>query len=83
MKNTEKLVKIFSLWFHSLSLSGRRVLGNSSSTFRDGVLSQFTWQDQSNGGLDFSSGDGRLLVVSSQLGGFGSDSFEDIVNEGV
>lgn len=47
------------------------------------MLSQFTWENQSDGSLDFSGRDGGLLVVGSQLGGFGGDSLEDIVDERV
>lgn len=47
------------------------------------MLSQLTWQDQSDGGLDLSGGDGRLLVVSSQLGGLGGNSLENVVDERV
>jgi len=58
-------------------------LGDSLGPFGDGVLGQFTRQDQSNGRLDFSGRHGRLLVVSGQLGGFSRDLFEDVVDEGV
>jgi hypothetical protein len=44
------------------------VLGDGLGTFGDGVLGQFTWQDQTDGGLDFARRDGRLLVVVSQAG---------------
>lgn len=47
------------------------------------MLGQLTRQDQSDGGLDFSSGDGGLLVVGSQLGSLGSHSLKDIVDKGV
>ena len=57
--------------------------GDSLGPFGDGVLGQFTRQDQSNGRLDFSGRHGRLLVVSGQLGGFSRDLFEDVVDEGV
>ena len=51
--------------------------------FGDGVLGEFTRQDQSHGGLDFSGRHGRLLVVSGELGGFRGDLLEDVVDEGV
>lgn len=47
------------------------------------MLGQLTGQDQSDSSLDFSGGDGRLLVVSSQLRCFGGDSLEDIVHKRV
>lgn len=67
---------------HNL-VGSRGVLGDSSGTFGDGVLSQFTRQDQSDGGLDLSGRNGGLLVVSSQLGGLGGDSLENVVDERV
>ncbi len=64
-------------------LFGGLVLGDGLGAFRDGVLGQFTGKDQTNGGLNFAGRDGGALVVSSELGGFGGDSFEDIVDERV
>ena len=46
-------------------------------------LAKLTRQDQSHGRLDFARRDGRLLVVSRQLGGFVGDLLEDVVDEGV
>jgi hypothetical protein len=42
------------------------------------VLGQFTGQDESDGGLDLSGVDGRLLVVGSKLGSLGGDLLEDV-----
>jgi hypothetical protein len=42
------------------------------------VLSQFTGEDQADGGLDLSGGDGGLLVVGSQLGGLSGNALEDV-----
>jgi len=47
------------------------------------VLGKFTGEDQANGSLNLARRDGRLLVVGSQLGGLGSDTLEDIIDEGV
>ena len=47
------------------------------------MLSEFSWQEESDGGLDFSGGESVLLVVSDELGGLGSDLLEDVVDEGV
>ena len=67
---------------HKANLS-RGVLGDSLGTLRDGVLGQLTWKDKSDSSLNFSGGDGRLLVVSGELGSFSGDLLEDIVDEGV
>jgi hypothetical protein len=42
------------------------------------VLGQLTGEDETDGGLDLPGGDGGLLVVSSQLGGFSSDTLENV-----
>ena len=47
------------------------------------MLGKFTWKQESNSGLDFSGGDGGPLVVMGQSGGFGGNSFENIINETV
>lgn len=60
-------------------LSGRgRVLGDGLGALRDSVLGQFTGQDETDGGLNLSGGDGGFLVVGSELGGFGSNALEDV-----
>ena len=64
-------------------LLGRRVFGDSLGTFGDGVLGQFTGQQQTNGGLDLSARDGGATVVVSQTGSFGGDAFEDVVDKAV
>ncbi len=42
------------------------------------MLSQLTRQNQTNGSLDFARGDGRLLVVSSQLGSLSGNALENV-----
>lgn len=59
------------------------VFGNSLCSFADGVLGQFTGQKQSDGCLNFSAGNRRPLVVVSQSGRFGGNSFENVVYEAV
>jgi hypothetical protein len=61
----------------------RRVLGHSLGTFRDGVLGQFSGQQQTDGSLDFAGRDGALSVVAGNATSFSSDTFEDIVDKGV
>ena len=65
------------------SLLGAGVLGDSLGTFRDGVFGQFTGEKKPDGSLDLPGGDGGPLVVVGQAGSFSSDTFEDIVDEGV
>lgn len=47
------------------------------------MLSQFTGQQETDGGLDLAAGDGRPLVVVGQAGRLGSDALEDVVDEAV
>ena len=64
-------------------LLGAGVLGDGLGTFRNGVFGQFTGEEEPDGGLDLPRGDGGSLVVVSQAGRFGGDTFEDIVDERV
>ena len=64
-------------------LLGRSVLGDGLSAFRHGVLGQFSWQQEADGGLDLPGGDGGTLVVVGQAGGFCSNALEDVVHERV
>lgn len=64
---------------NNASLFGRRrVLRDGLGAFGDGVLGQFTGQDQPHGGLDLPRRDGGLLVVGSELGGLGGNALEDV-----
>lgn len=42
------------------------------------MLGQLTGEDEAHRGLDLPGGDSGLLVVSSKLGGLGSDTLEDV-----
>ena len=64
-------------------LSGGRELGDRLGSLGDGVLGQFTGEDQSDGRLDLSGRDGRSVVVDGELGGFGGDSLENVGDERV
>ena len=59
------------------------VLGDSLGTLRDSMLGELSWQMKPHSGLDFTAGDGVLLVVVSQAGSLGGDALKDITNEGV
>ena len=59
------------------------VLGDSLGSFADCVLGQFTRQEETNCGLDFARRDRFLLVLERETRSFGSDTLEDIVDEGV
>ena len=59
------------------------VFGDSLGAFRDGMFGQFTGEEEPDSSLDLPGGDGGSLVVVGQTGSFSSDTFEDIVDEGV
>ena len=59
------------------------VLGHRLGPFADCVLGQLAGKVQPHSGLDFATGDGVLLVVVGQAGGFGGDALKDIIHEGV
>ena len=65
------------------NLLGAGVLGDSLGAFRDGVLGQFTGEEEPDSSLDLPGGDGGPLVVVGQAGSFSSDTFKDIIDKGV
>ena len=42
---------------------GRGKFGDGFGAFGDGVLGQFSWEDETDGSLDFATGEGGFLVV--------------------
>ena len=47
------------------------------------MLGELTWEEEANGGLDFTGGESVLLVVADEAGALRSDLLENIVDEGV
>ena len=64
-------------------LLGTRVFRHSLRPLADCMFGQFSREQETNGSLNFSRGDRLPLVVVSQSRSFPSDSFEDVVHEGV
>ncbi len=64
-------------------LEGGTVLGNGLGALRDGVLGELTGEDETDRGLNLARRDGLTLVVASKTTRLGSDTLEDIGNEGV
>ena len=64
-------------------LLGAGVLGDGLGTLADSMLGQLPWKQQSDGRLNFATGDGRSTVVVSQTGCLGSDAFEYVVHKAV
>ena len=59
------------------------VLSDGLGSFTDGVLGEFTGQEQPHGRLYLPRGDRGPLVVVSEARSFGGDALEDIVHERV
>ena len=47
------------------------------------MLGKLTREDEADGGLDLPCRHGLLLVIATQLAGFGSDAVEGVADEGV
>ena len=47
------------------------------------MLGQLSWEDETDGSLDFATGEGGFLVVCAQLAGLTGDLAEDVVDERV
>ena len=64
-------------------LLGAGVFGDSLGALRHSVLGQLTREQETDSSLDFPGGDGGPLVVVGQTASLGSDTLEQIVDEGV
>lgn len=58
----------------------RSELGDSLSSFRNGVLGQFTWKNEADRGLNLAGSNSWLLVVASQVASLNSDLVKDILH---
>ena len=67
----------------ALDLLGACVLGDGLGALRDGVLGQFTGEEEPDGCLDLPRGDGGPLVVVGETAGLSGDSLKDVVHERV
>lgn len=65
------------------NLLGAGVLGDGLGALGHGVLGQLSGEEETDGGLDLSGGDGAPSVVVGQTRSLGSDALEDVVHEGV
>ena len=73
----------FELTVSGYRLTGASVFGDGLGALADSVLGQFTGQEEADGGLDLSAGDGGTLVVVGQARGLVGDALEDVVDKGV
>ena len=58
-------------------------LGDGFGAFADGMLGEFTWEEKSDGGLDFATAESAFLVVAYELAAFEGDTLEGVVDERV
>ena len=65
------------------SLFAAGVLRDGLGALADCMLAQLSGQVEADGGLDFATGDGVLLVVVRQARSLGGDALEDVVHERV
>ena len=47
------------------------------------MLGELTWEEEADGSLDLTGGEGVLLVVADKTGRLGGDLLEDVVDERV
>ena len=66
-----------------LCLLGAGVLGDCLGSLRDSVLGEFTRQEKSDSGLDFTGSDGGPLVIVSKSACLSSNTLEEIIDERV
>ena len=59
------------------------VLGDSLGSLRNGVLGQLSGEEETDSGLDLPGSDGGSTVVVGKAAGLGSNTLEDVVDEGV
>ena len=59
------------------------VLGDGLGSFGDGVSGKLSGEDELDGGLDLPGGESSPLVEPDELGSFGGDAIEGVVDEGV
>lgn len=80
-----KRTELFVWWCggQQKRLLGAGVLGDSFGSLGHGVLGQLTRQQQPDGRLDLSAGDGRPAVVVCKSGSLGSDALKDVIDERV
>ena len=69
--------------FELLRSVGRGEFGDSLGTLRNGMLSELSWKDKSDSGLDLSGRESLLLVISDEFGGFLGNLLIDVEDEGV
>ncbi len=62
-------------------LLGALVLGDGLGSFGDGVLGEFTGEDEADGGLDAPGGHGGLLVVLDQVSCLTGDPSKSVGDE--
>ena len=59
------------------------VFGDGLGSFRNGMSGKFSGEDELDSGLNLSGRKSSSLVESDELGSFGGNSVEGVVDEGV
>ena len=76
-------LRLFHVEIERINLFAAGVFGNGFGALADGMLGQFTWQQQSNASLDFARRDGRSAVQESQSRSLGCNALEYVIHERV
>lgn len=63
--------------------SAGAVLGHSLGTLGDGMLGEFTGEEETDSSLNLAGSESLGVVVRSELGCLGGDALKEISNEGV
>ena len=79
MKEFVVTTKLWIKWIKSSAC----VFGDSFSSFRDGMSSEFSGEEELDGGLNLTWAESSSLVESHKFGWFKSDSVEGIIDEWV
>ena len=77
----EKPLGVLLVRAKSCRLLGALVLGDGLGSLGDGVLGEFTGEDEANGGLDAPGGHGGLLVVLDQVSCLTGDPTKSVGDE--
>ena len=78
-----KRAEMFDMFNFRDNLLRAGVFGDGFGAFTDSVLGKFSRKEEPDSGLDLPRCDGGSLVVVSQTRSFGSDAFENVVDEAV
>jgi hypothetical protein len=86
--NSKKWIIMYESWIKfwsssSSTASGMSEFGYGFASFRNSVFGKFTWEEELDSRLDWSSGHGFSSTYSDKSGGFTAEFIESVVHESV